>query len=109
MNNTTAAILPSPVPLLQPVLALAPPYVVSYESARQFVVTITLASISLFIGMVIIGVVLFVQVRRMHRAIDTLRTDNPSAGLLNENKRIPKKKNNNGTSCAEEPDETYDI
>ena len=107
MNNSQT-ILPSPVPLLQPVLALAPSYVVSYESARQFVVTITLASISLFIGMVVIGVVLFVQVRRMHRAIDTLRTDNPSAGLLNENKRIPKKKNN-GTSCAEEPDETYDI
>lgn len=138
MNDTTTALAltptPTPTPLVEEVrianLAMGqqqPMHVVTYESARLFIVALTLSGIGIIIALGGIAMVLVLLARRLDKAVGALRQETGievRSGLLNGSGKpgdaangnpAPKKSkrgnpadHDSGTSCAEERDDEED-
>jgi hypothetical protein len=112
MNNTTVALVAASD------VAEAPVYVVSYETARQFLFAFAIAGIGVVAALMAIAAVLVLLASRLAKAIGELRAESATAsrsGLLNGDKSeeddvTGKKKKkrgeqDSGTSCADEEDD----
>lgn len=136
MNDTTTALTPAPTPtpLVEEVqianLGMGqqqPMHVVTYESARLFIVALTLSGIGIIIALGGIALVLVLLARRLDKAVSALRQETGievRSGLLNgsgkpgdaaDGNPAPKKSkrgnsanHDSGTSCAEERDDEED-
>ena len=99
------------------------PYlVVPYESARDFLTALTLASVGVIFGLTTVVAVLVVLVRRLNLLVAAMRRETGAevrSGLLNggcgggtskaaARPKEPPLEKNSGASCAEEEPEGYE-